>query len=159
MTRTTFLYLLFGISLISLVLSCTGPQEPIFTGMENLKVDMISTGRITITGDAVYHNPNAIGGTLTATSINVTVNEVEAATIDQNVEIPVPAQSEFRVPLTFNTTPREIFKRDAGGLLGGVVNALVDKKVKVHYDGQVTVKLAGIAYTAPIEYEEEVEIK
>lgn len=159
MARTIILSLFVSISLLGLVFSCTGPQEPIFTGMENLKVDMISTGRITITGDAVYHNPNAIGGTLTATAINVTVNEVEAATIEQNVEIPVPAQSEFRVPLTFNTTPREIFNRDAGGLLGGVVNALVDKKVNVHYEGQITVKLAGISYTAPIEYEEEVKIK
>lgn len=159
MIRTTFFLALSCIGLVGLVFSCTAPQEPVFIGMDNLKVDMISTGRITVTGDAVYHNPNAIGGTLTATSIEVAVNEVGAATIDQNMEIPVPAQSEFRVPLLFNTTPREIFQRDAGGVLGGVVNALVDRKVAIRYKGWVVVNLGGVSLTVPIEHEETAFIK
>ncbi len=139
--------------------ACSGPQEPVFKKVENIRSEMISTGRISISGDALYFNPNTISGTVTATDITVFANDIDAATIEQSLEIEAPAQSEFRIPFTFTTTPRAILQQDAGGALGGILNAVLNKKVDLRYEGFVTIKVAGIPFNVEVDYEEEVEIK
>lgn len=149
------LFLLF----IASFWSCTGPQEPVFLRLENAKATNISTKKITITADALFHNPNAIGGTLTATNIDVISNDVKIATVEQNIESILPAQAEFSIPLTFSTSPKELFQKDGKGILGGVINALLDKSVKLKYKGNLTFKLAGISFDSPIDLEEVVDLK
>lgn len=145
--------------LLFLVLSCARPQEPIYKGFEGLNAKTISTKRITLTGEAVYHNPNAFGGEVVSTDIEVFVNDVPAATISQEVSIPVPATAEFRLPLECNVSPKEIYENDRNGALGGIINAVLSKKVDVQYRGEIVVKLAGVSFTVPVEYEEQVELK
>ena len=156
LSSSTLLGTLF---LLLLTLACSQPQEPIYKGFEGLKANTISTKRITLSGEAVYHNPNAFGGEVVSTDIQVIVNDVPAATIQQEVSIPVPATAEFRLPLTCNVSPKEIYENDRNGALGGIINAVLTRKVDVQYKGEIVVKIAGINFSTPIDYEEEVEIK
>ncbi|MEL7220678.1 MAG: hypothetical protein AAGJ93_05120, partial [Bacteroidota bacterium] len=82
----------------------------------------------------------------------------DAAKIVQDVAIDVPANSEFTIPLTFDAAPKDIFENDRNGVIGGILNAALSRKVDVHYRGEVVMKIAGIPYTLPIDYEEEVKL-
>ncbi len=145
--------------LIASIWSCTGPQEPVFLRLQDVKVTKISTRNITITGEALFHNPNAIGGTLVSTDIDVISNDVVIAQIAQEQATKLPTQAEFSIPLSFNTSPKELFDKNGKGVLGGVINALLDRTVKLQYKGKVKFKIAGLPFETPIEFEEEVELK
>jgi LEA14-like dessication related protein len=155
MMRTYLFLALLG----TLFGACTRPQEPIFKRLAELKATKVSTREITISGQAVYHNPNALGLTLTATDIEVFIEDLPVAHIQQDLAIEVPAQAEFRVPLTFRAKPQDIYQNDRNGLIGGAINALLNKQVEVHYQGSITVSMAGINYEAPIDYREEVALR
>ena len=144
--------------LISAILACNAPQEPVFKRFANIKSTNISTKNITITADALFQNPNTLGGEVTATDIEVIVNDVPAGKINQDLAIPVPANAEFIVPLTATISPKDIYDKDRGGALGGIVNAVLKKKVDVHYKGTVKMKIAGFPYTLKVDYEEEVRL-
>lgn len=144
--------------LILFTIACSGPQEPIFKKVDNIRSTSVSTKKVTITADAIYHNPNSLGGELSGIDIEVEVNGVNAAKIVQDVAIDVPANSEFIIPLTFDAAPKDIFENDKNGVIGGILNAALSRKVDVHYRGEVQMKIAGIPYTLPIDYEEEVKL-
>jgi hypothetical protein len=127
--------------------------------MERVHVDMISTGRITIMADAVGYNPNALGGTLERTNIQVYANDLPVATIVQDLGAPLDPQADFRIPLQFDTSPRALFQDEAGGLLQGIVNAVVDRQVDLRYEGTLIVTMAGLEWEVPVAYEETVAIK
>ena len=159
MTITTFNNLLGTLVLLVLCFGCSRPQEPIFKGVENLRATSISTKRITLQAEAVYHNPNTLGGQVVSTDIQVIANDIPAATIEQDSEIDIPATSEFRIPLTCNISPKDIYENDRSGALGGLLNAVLRKKIDVVYKGKILVRIAGFRYTLPIELEEEVVLK
>jgi LEA14-like dessication related protein len=144
--------------LVILFSACSAPQEPIFKNISNIRSTNISTKKITITAAAIYHNPNSVGGELSAIDIAVDVNGINTAKIVQDVAIKVPAQSEFSVPLTFDAAPLDIFENNRNGVIGGILNAALSRKVNLHYRGEVRMKIAGIPYTLPIDYEEEVKL-
>ena len=158
MTYTNqFSYLILLGGLLGLF-NCSGPQEPVYKGFSELTADMISTKRITLAGEAHYYNPNALGGEVVSTDIKVIVNDIPAADIQQTTSIPVPAESDFSLPLVCNIAPKTIFENDRNGALGSIINAVLSKKVDVHYQGEIVVKFAGISFTLPVDVEEEVEL-
>ena len=139
--------------------SCSKPQKPSFKKVRDIEVDMISTSRISIKAKAVYHNPNQIGGLLTKTEVKVQANDIEVADITQTLDTPIPAGSDFEIPLNFETSPKKIFESDKGGIIGSVINAVANRKIELHYKGHATISLAGIPYRIPVDYKEEVGIK
>lgn len=148
-----------GAAFLLFTFSCSSPQEPVFKTLDNVKTTKANAQEITVTAEAVYFNPNGISLTLSATDIDVFANDVEVAKIAQDLAAEIPAKSEFRIPLTFSAKPRDIYQKDKGGLIGGALNALLNKKVDVRYSGTVTVKMLGIPYTSEIDYEEVVSLK
>lgn len=143
--------------LVLLFVGCSAPQEPIFKGFRNIKTTTVSTKKITVTGNAVFQNPNTLGGEVVATNIEVMVNDISAGIIAQDLAIPVPASLEFAIPLTFNIAPRDLYENDRNGTLGGIINAVFNKKVDLHYLGTVQMKIAGFPHTLEVDHEEEVK--
>lgn len=138
--------------------SCSGPQEPKFLRLDHIKVSKISTKNINFTAEAIFHNPNVIGGSLSSTDILVLANGVEVATIAQNETAKIPANADFSVPFHFSTSPKKIFDDDSNGLLGGVINAVLKKSIDLHFKGNVHFKFAGVPFKTKIDLEEEVDL-
>lgn len=148
-----YLYLLFfGF------VACSGPQDPIFKRMENLMVTELKIDKITIRGDALYYNPNGVGGNLVSTDINVIANEVEVGKVTQTADSKIEAKSEFAIPVEISFPPSEVFKNEKD-VMSGLFNALLYKKLDVRYEGQITISILGIDVDVPVEYEDEVEFK
>jgi len=67
MLKRTILILLF----FSLVFNCTVTEEPEFLGLDNIKVVDSNIKNITLSADAMFMNPNDVGGTLKTESISI----------------------------------------------------------------------------------------
>lgn len=151
------LFLLLGFCFA--ISSCSGPQEPEIRRVENVRTTKFNTNEIVIIADLIGFNPNPVGGTVIGTDVIVTVNGVETAAVLQNKDADVVADSEFTIPLTCSISPSQLFKENRSGLLGGVLNAMLDKKVDVQFDGNVKIKVAGLTFEEPIDHQEEIQIK
>ena len=148
---------LFFLLLLSLS-SCSKLQEPILKNFGKIEVSEIKGGIVTVAAEALYENPNSIGGRLNKVVIDVWANDNKIGQIDQDMDLKIEPNSEFSVPLVITIPISEITK-DQSNLLGGLLRAVLNKKVDMEYKGILRVRLAGIPFKLTIDQEEEVLIK
>ncbi|SHI82236.1 LEA type 2 family protein [Algibacter luteus] len=134
---------------------CTVNEKPQFIGIENIKVLESTSKFVTFTADALFINPNDIGGELQTDDIKVFINDNEMASISTE-SFDVPAKKEFSIPLKTNIPTDSIFSNKS---LGGLIGSLFSKKVKVQYKGDIKYKVLGFSYTYIIDKTEDVKIK
>ena len=144
------------LSTICLVfLSCSVNEKPQFVGVKNIKVLESTSKHITFTADALFINPNDIGGELQTDEIKVLVNDNEMASVSTE-SFKVPAIKEFSIPLKTNVPIDSIISNKS---IGGLIGSLFSNKVKVQYKGDIKYKVLGFSYTYNIDQTEEVKIK
>jgi hypothetical protein len=144
------------LSTICLMLfSCTVTEKPQFVGVENIKVLESTSKYITLTADALFINPNDIGGKLKTDEIKVFVNDNEMATVSTE-SFDVPAKKEFSIPLKTNVPTDSLFSNKS---LGGLLGSLFSKKLKVQYKGDIKYTIFGFSHTYSIDKTEDVKIK
>ena len=135
--------------------SCSVKEKPVFVNVENIKVLESTSKYVTLTADALFINPNDIGGELKSDEIKVFVNDNEMATVSTE-SIKVPAKKEFTIPLKANVPTDSILSNKN---LGGLIGSLFSQKLKVQYIGTIKYKVLGFSYTYDIDKTEQVKIK
>lgn len=135
--------------------SCSVNEKPAFLGIENIKVLESTSKHITFTADALFLNPNDIGGELQTDEIKVFVNDNEMGTVSTE-SFKVPAKKEFTMPLKANIPTDSIFSNKS---IGGLIGSLFSKKIKVQYTGDIKYKVLGFSYTYNIDRTENIKIK
>ena len=143
------------LSTICMFFSCTVNKKPEFIGLENIKVLESTSKYITITADALFINPNDIGGELQTDDIKVIVNDNEMSTVSTEL-FKVPAKKEFSIPLKANIPTDSLFSNKS---IGGLIGSLFSKKVKVQYRGDIKYKVLGFSYTYAVDKTEDLKIK
>lgn len=143
------------IVLAFIVFSCSVQESPEFRGVNNIKVIETTKSYITIKGDALFKNPNIIGGELQADSIKVFVNGNEMATVSSE-SFDVPAKEEFTIPLKVNIPTDSIFSNKN---IGGLIGSLFSKKMEVKYQGKIKYKVFGFSHSYVVDETEIVKIK
>lgn len=138
--------------------SCSGPKEPEFLRIENLKTEQKSKMDYKVTADFIMFNPNSIGAKLIKTDLDIFVNKVKVGNANQRIYSEVPANAEFTIPVDCTFGIKDIMA-DQGGSLGGLLNAVLEKKLDLKYEGTIRLKVAGIEFDVPVEYEQEIVIK
>lgn len=133
---------------------CSINERPQFIGIENIKVLESTSKYVMLTADALFINPNDIGGSLKTDEIKVFVNDNEMATVStKNFE--VPAKKEFIIPLKTNVPTDSLYSnKNLSGLLG----SLFSKKVKVQYKGDIKYTILGFSHTYSIDKTENIKI-
>ena len=139
---------------LMLFAACEAPQRPEFKQIKNVKVQSLKQNKVTITADAEFHNPNVFGIKLTGIDLDVDIDGEKAGKVNNDQLTEVPAQKSFDVPLTFMFNPKEL----SGGAIGKAINIFMNKKMKVHFKGTVTVKALEMEFDIPVEDEREVPI-
>lgn len=142
-------------TILLLVFGCSIKEKPVFLNVENIKVLESTSNHITVTADALFLNPNDIGGELKTDEIKVFVNENEMASVSTK-SFKVPAKKEFSIPLQANIPTDSIFSNKS---IGGLIGSLFSKKIKIQYKGDIVYKLLGFSYTYNIDKTEDVKIK
>ena len=135
--------------------SCSVKEKPVFVNVENIKVLESTSKYVTLTADALFINPNDIGGELKSDGIKVFVNDNEMATVSTE-SFKVPAKKEFTIPLKANVPTDSILSNKN---LGGLIGSLFSQKLKVQYIGTIKYKVLGFSYTYDIDKTEQVKIK
>lgn len=135
--------------------SCSVNEKPEFLKIENIQVIESSSDSITLSADAFFINPNDIGGELKSDGIKVFVNDVEMTTISSK-SFKVPARHEFSIPLQASIPTKRIFNTNN---IGGVINSLFSKKVKVQYIGDIKYKVLGLSHSYTVDKTENIKIK
>lgn len=77
--RTTFIFLF----VVTVLASCSAPSAPEFKTVKNLRVTDKSGTVYTVRADAVYTNPNSMGGDLNGMEMDITVDDVKVTHLSQ----------------------------------------------------------------------------
>jgi hypothetical protein len=142
-------------TIIVTFLSCSVNEKPVFLKIENIEVVESTSEYVTLSADAFFLNPNDIGGELQSEGIKVLVNDVEMATVSSEA-FDVPAKKEFSIPLKTNIPSDKIFNTNN---IGGLINSLLSKKVKVQYTGDIKYKVLGFSHVYTIDKTEYIKVK
>ena len=136
-------------------ISCSVNEKPQFIGVENIKVLESTSKYVAFTADALFKNPNDIGGELQTDEIKLFVNDNEMASVSTE-NFKVPAKKEFTIPLKTKVPTDSVFSNKS---IAGLIGSLFSKKVKVQYIGDITYRALGFSYTYNIDKTEDVKIK
>lgn len=137
------------------IISCSSPEEPYFDRMENVKLQAAAlNGNVSIKGDAIIVNPNAVSAQLDKMDLIVFVEGNQVAEITQNENAQLAAGKENAIPVVINMKLKDVFKdikTDWMSLLG---SSLQNKEVKYKIEGDIWVNLAGQSIKLPFDYED-----
>ncbi len=147
------LLLLFFLSIA--LYSCKINEKPEFIRVENIKVLESTADYITLTADALFINPNDIGGELKTNGIKVFINDNEMANVSAE-SFKVPAKKEFSIPLKTNISRDSIFSNKS---IGGLIGSLFSQSIKVQYIGDIKYKVLGFSHNYTIDKTESIKIK
>ncbi|SDX09760.1 Late embryogenesis abundant protein [Lutibacter oricola] len=141
--------------LVCSLVSCSVRETPEFVTVKNIKVLKSDKKNLTLKGDALFKNPNIIGGKLQADGIKVLVNGNEVAEVSSEV-FNVPSEKEFTIPLLVDIPVNKVFTdKNLGSLLGSILT----KKMEVKYIGKINYKILGFSHSYTVDETETVKIK
>lgn len=129
-------------------------ETPTFLKVEKMRPNLVQ-GKIALTGNAVFNNPNAFGLNLTATEIDVYVDGDKVSHVSQKEKTAIEANSNFSVPINVTFSLKESNK----GLLGKALD-IINKNgmAKVEYKGNIKVGALGIEVPVAINYAEDMNL-
>ncbi|RNC79794.1 MAG: hypothetical protein ED556_14420 [Winogradskyella sp.] len=138
-----------------LFFNCTVKEKPEFLGVDNIKVLDSNIKTITLSADALFENPNNVGGTLKTDDLKVYINDSEIAQFETEA-FNVPSKSSFTIPLTVAiSTDSIIDKKSIGGLLG----SLISQQLKIQYKGTIDYNILGYSSEYEVDKTQTVKIK
>lgn len=146
----------FGISLL-LFIGCVEFKKPHFEKVDSIVVGDISGNSVTLLANAHFENPNLLGGYFETNKIQVIINDIPVSTISSQEKFNVPSKEHFVVPLKAVVPLEKIYRNKKA--LGGLINTLILKKIKVAYKGSLIYYTLGIGYTFPIDVTDEISLK
>ena len=143
------------LTIVLLVFGCKVKEKPEFVGVENIKVLESNSNYVTFSADAVFVNPNDIGGELRTDAIRVYVNDNEMASVSTE-SFKVPAKKEFTIPLKADISTDSILSNKN---IGDLIGSLFTKRIKVQYKGDIKYKVLGFSHTYEVDKTENIKIK
>lgn len=144
---------LVGCLLVAVLLSSCAPKEQVvFKAVNNLMLDVGLSGQPSLKGDALFFNPNKIKATLKEISVEVLVDGKKAALVDQMMELLVPGNSNFTVPIEAKLDIKEF------GLIDAVIGFFGGKSYQVEMVGYLRLKVRGVTVKVPVRYKQEVKL-
>jgi hypothetical protein len=139
----------------TLVFNCTVTEKPEFIGLDKIKVINSNLKSITLSADAMFKNPNDVGGKLKTDDLKVYINNTEVAKIVSD-EFDVPSKQNFTIPLVVSVaTDSLIDKKSLGGLLG----SLLSQQLEVRYKGEINYKVLGYSSSYSVDELQKIKIK
>jgi len=142
---------------IFLISSCAVNKKPVFIKVDHIKVIKIAANEVTLGADAFFKNPNDIGGKIATDSINVFINGARVAQVSSE-EFKVPARKEFSIPMLVKIPTKRIFENNKNGIIGGLLNSILNKSIKVQFKGVLRYKVLGFSKVYPIDKTEEIKL-
>jgi LEA14-like dessication related protein len=137
---------------VVLVTSCQRPKEEIvLRQIKDVVVD--ATSDPLLKANAIFFNPNDVGGKLKRINVDIFVNGKKAASVNQELKTVIPANAEFTIPLEVKLAIKELgFMDTLLGVIGG-------KTFEVRYEGFLKLTYHGFPLNVPVRYKDDVRIR
>lgn len=139
----------------SLFYNCKISKKPTFVGVEKIKIINATKKNITLSANALFKNPNSIGGTLKTDGLKVLINNNEVANFVTET-FKVPKKKEFTIPLTVSVSTDSILGQNK---LGGLLGSLLSQNLNVQYKGKIDYKILGVSSSYDVDKTEKVKLK
>ncbi len=152
MKKLAYLLVIFFI-----ITSCSVKKKPVFLKVDDLKLLSFKKDTIRLQANAYFKNENDVGGKISTDEIRVLVDGVDVAQVSSE-EFKVPANKEFAVPLKVVVPSKKVFSQK-GGILGGLLNSVLNNNLKVQFKGDIKYKVYGFSKTYTVDKTEELKIK
>lgn len=150
------LVIFFGIFLF--FFSCSFKKAPVFLKVDHIKIINITSDTIRLGANAYFNNPNDVGGKMYTDQIKVIINDAAIAQVPSDV-FKIPSRKDFTIPLKIDIPSKQIFENKKNGILGGLLNVLTNKPVKVQLKGNLNYVVLGFKKEFIIDTIEEIIIK
>jgi hypothetical protein len=137
--------------IISTLTSCVSKKIE-YKEVDNINILSLSAEEITLSADAIFKNPNILGGKVIPEDITVYIEDKEITSV-KSKEFKVPAVKEFAIPLEVTIPFNKIPGNKNGGLLGAVLGSM-NKTHNVTFKGTIVYKVAGIKSKYIIDHTE-----
>lgn len=148
----------YFLSLLILFFSCSVKKQPIFIKVDDVKFISFASDTIQLQANAFFENPNDVGGKISTDDIVILVNNIEVAQVFSD-EFKVPAKDKFTIPLTAKISTKKLLNSDKNGVLGGLINSFISKKVNVRIKGNLEYVVFGFKKEFIVDKTEEIKIK
>ena len=135
-----------------LAVSCT-PKESIVLRAVNI-VELVpgKDGMPVLKADVVFFNPNSGRMKLRKVVIDIFVDEKQAGRVDQKLNTPIKANSEFTVPVEV-----QLHLKDSG-LVDTLLSFMGGKKHEVRFVGKLKISVNGFPVKIPVDHKEQVRL-
>ena len=134
--------------------SCKPDYEEInFQGLENIKVEKVTSSNITLSADAQFYNPNGQKLTLKNVDVEILIKEEVVGHINQELNVAIAAKSDFEVPLKVSFSLKKL------NFYGGIFDYLAGNAIKTGFKGNMKVSYFGVLKTVPIDYQTELNLR
>ena len=150
------LVIFFGIFLF--FFSCSVKKALVFLKVDDIKIINITSDTIRLGANAYFNNPNDVGGKMYTDQIKVIINDAAIAQVSSDV-FKIPSRKDFTIPLKIAIPSKQIFENKKNGILGGLLNVLTNKPVKVQLKGNLNYVVLGFKKEFIIDTIEEIIIK
>ncbi len=150
MKQFTILLVLF-----SIITSCVS-KEIEYKDVENITIVKLDSKEITLSADAIFKNPNVLGGKVIPENIVVYIDEKEITTV-KSKEFKVPAIKEFAVPLEVTIPFNKIPGNENGGILGAVLGSF-NKSHEVTFKGKINYRVMGVKSSYNVNHTETLKL-
>ncbi len=137
----------------TLIFSCVPKEQVVFKSINNLVLDGDMGGSPLLKGDAMFFNPNKIQTRLKEIKVEVIVDGKKAAEVDQLMDLPIPKQSDFTVPIQAKLALQDM------GLLDAVIGFFGGKSYQVQFVGYIRIVKHGVTIRVPVKYNEEIKLR
>lgn len=141
-----------------MICSCSVSEKPVFIKVDKIKLISAASDTIRLKAEAFFQNPNDVGGKISTDEIKVIVNGAEVAQVSSD-EFKVPARNEFTIPLKVVIPTKRVFENNKNGILGGLLNSVLNKSIKIQFKGDLKYKVFGFSKIYPIDTTQELKIK
>jgi len=103
--------------LIILFTSCGNMKDPVFKGIENVKVNEVGMSESTVTLDIRYHNPNNFKGLLKQAEGDAWMDSTYLGHFIVDSSVNIPANSEFLIPVKMAVDMKKMLKHSLAAFL------------------------------------------
>lgn len=152
--RNSFFLVLILLSLSS----CAVRKNPEFVKVDSVRVISFDPKNIRLSADAIFKNPNDIGGTLSSDGVDVWVNGEHVAKVTSK-PFKVPAKKEFALPMIVEIPTKKIFNNKNSGFLTSIIDAVKNNSIKVQFRGELKFKTFGFSHVFPVNSSQLIKIK
>jgi LEA14-like dessication related protein len=126
---------IIGLILVSGLFSCGKMKDPVFKGIENVKMDGIGMQESFVTLDIRYLNPNSFAGKLKNAEGDAWVDSVFLGHFFVDSLVNIPANQDFLVPVKLKVDMKQMLRHSLTAFMKEEVLLRISGKAKAGRSG------------------------